>query len=139
MTFKPLKTLAASLVIATLATASITAPATAGGSFSFSIIAADGTEEADALRVGMAFYQIANALQGGANVTQNGNNNAAGLAQNGWGNQGIVHQEGDGHTGTIAQNGNDNAYGLFQFGKNTNSHVVQNANGSTGTTFQFGW
>ena len=136
---KSVKTIVATLIVATLASTSFVAPAIAGGSFSLSIAAANNSEEAEALRAGMALYSIFNAVQGGAIVSQNGFNNMAGIGQNGWGNQGIVHQEGNGHVGTIQRNGNNNAYGLFQFGEDTNVQANQFGNGNTGATFVFGW
>ena len=136
---KSVKTIIATLIVASLASTSFVAPAMAGGSFSISFAAADNSEEAEAIRTGMALYSIINTLEGGAVINQNGFNNMAGIGQNGWGNQGIIHQEGNGHNGTIQQTGNNNAYGLFQFGENTNVQANQFGNGNTGATFVFGW
>lgn len=132
-----IKTLMAGIVAATVATAALTAPAEAGGSISFTVAPKNAKEE-QAIKTGLFVYGIVNAVQDGS-IKQLGNNNQAGLAQNGAGNFGVVHQEGDGHNGTLEQNGNGNAYGIFQFGKNTDDHVVQNGNGGTGATFSFGW
>jgi hypothetical protein len=132
-----LKTVMASLVAVTVASTALTAPAAAGGSISFTVKPKNAKEE-QAMKLGLGIYAIVNAVNGGK-ITQNGTNNAAGLAQLGSGNFGVVHQEGSGHNGTLAQNGNGNAYGLFQFGKDTDNHVVQNGNGETGATFSFGW
>lgn len=137
MTHTTLKTIMASLLAVTIASAALTTPAAAGGSISFNLTPKNAKEE-QAIKTGLAIYGIVNAVKGGK-ITQNGINNMAGLAQIGSGNFGVVHQEGSGHNGTLAQNGNGNAYGLFQFGKNTDNHVVQNGNGETGATFSFGW
>lgn len=139
-TFKsPLRsTFKAALVAAALGTATLAAPAHAGGSVSFTV-APTSADEAQAMRAGLAIYSIVNGFKGGSGIKQAGFGNAAGLAQNGGGNLGIVHQQGSGHNGTLAQNGNGNAHGLFQFGKNTNGHVAQNGNGQTGATFVFGF
>lgn len=127
------------LVIATLAAATaFTVPAHAGGSIAFTITPTN-TNEAQAMRTGLAIYSLVNGFSSGSGIRQNGFANAAGLAQNGSGNVGIVHQQGSGHNGTLTQNGNGNAHGLFQFGTGSSSHVVQNGNGGTGTTFAFGW
>ena len=113
-------TLAAAFVAASLGTAAIATPAAAGGQVSLSF-APTSQEEADALRAGLTIYAIANGIK------------------NGSGNLGIIHQEGNGHNGTLQQNGNCNAYGLFQFGQNTDGHVMQNGDCETGATVQFGW
>ncbi len=113
------------------------APALAGGSLSIAINPSNA-DEANAIRAGLAFYAIAQALEGNANVVQNGNGNAAGIGQFGDGNWGVVHQEGDGHTGTLSQSGDNNAFGVFQFGEGTEGHVAQSGNG-TGLLFQFGF
>lgn len=128
------------MMIAALATAMLgtAAPsAFAGGSVSVSLQPTTAEQE-QAMRMGLGFYALANGFKNGG-IKQNGFGNAAGLLQNGSSNLGVVHQEGDGHVGTLQQNGNGNAYGLFQFGKNTEGHVAQNGDGGTGATFQFGW
>ena len=130
--------LAAVLASVVLATAAFSAPAHAGGSIGISLQPRNADEER-AMRAGLAIYSIVNAVKGSGSIRQNGNGNAAGLAQNGGGNFGVVHQKGDGHNGTLTQNGHGNSYGLFQFGRNTNGHVTQTGNGRTGATFQFGW
>ncbi len=131
------KTLIAAALATAIGSAAFAAPASAGGSISFNIAPKNAKEE-QAMKTGLAIYGIVNAVKGGS-IKQLGNNNAAGLAQFGSGNFGVVHQEGSGHNGTLTQNGNGNSYGVFQFGKNTNAHAVQNGNGGTGATFAFGW
>jgi len=131
------KTLIAAALVATIGSATFAAPASAGGSISINVTPKNAKEE-QAMKAGLAIYGIVNAVKGGS-IKQLGNGNAAGLAQFGSGNFGVVHQEGDGHNGTLTQNGNGNAYGIFQFGKGTDAHVTQNGNGGTGATFAFGW
>ncbi len=126
------------LTAATLALATLAAPmAMAGGSVSFEINPANA-DEANAIRLGLALYGIAQAANGSAHVHQQGNGNGAGIAQSGGGNYGVVHQEGNGHTGTLAQNGCD-SYGIFQFGQNTNANVAQGNGCQTGMLIQYGW
>lgn len=132
------KTISAALTAIVVATGAMTGPASANGSLSISINPTN-QQENHAIRTGLALYSLYNRVSSGGSITQRGNNNAAGVGQNGRGNTGIVHQEGSGHNGTIQQNGNRNAYGLFQFGRGTSGHVVQNGNGRSGATFQFGW
>ncbi len=127
------KTLTAAIAAAMI---SVSAPAMAG-QISFNLTPADADQE-KAMRMGLGMYALINGITNGG-ITQHGSGNAAGLAQNGSGNLGVVHQEGDGHNGTLEQNGNGNACGLFQFGKNTDGHVQQNGNGGTCASFQFGW
>lgn len=131
-----MKTLALAAALATAVSLPV-APAMAGGQFAINI-APSNAEEAQALRLGLAFYALAQDIDANGHVTQQGANNAAGIYQGGPNNQGIIHQEGDGHTGTISQNGGNNAHGLFQFGENTEGHVQQNG-GETGLTLLFGW
>lgn len=131
-------TVAATFVAATLAMSALTVPAEAGGSISVNVAPTNHDEEV-AMRTGLTLYSLFNDVKNGGSIKQNGFGNAAGLAQHGSGNLGIVHQDGDGHNGTLAQNGSGNAHGLFQFGRNTDGHVVQNGDGGTGATFQFGW
>lgn len=135
---KPLTTFIAGLTAAMLGSAALTTPAAAGGSVSISIAPtnADGDR---AIRHGLRLYSLYNAVRGGASIRQIGRSNAAGVAQHGRRNLGIVHQEGRGHNGTLQQNGDRNAYGLFQFGRNASGHVVQNGDRRTGATFQYGW
>lgn len=128
--------LAAATAAALLAPA---APASAGSSGSISInLTPSNADEARALRLGLALYALHSDIQSNGHVTQHGANNAAGLIQGGPNNQGIIHQEGSGHTGTLQQTGGNNAYGLFQFGQNTTSHISQSG-GQSGLTLQFGW
>ena len=132
------KTIAASLVAATIGTAAMTAPASAGGSFAITIQPTT-QEEAQLMQTGLALYSLFSGMANSGGIQQYGNNNQAGLGQNGYGNQGVIYQEGNGHNGTIQQNGNGNSYGLFQFGENTNANILQNGNGQTGVTFITGW
>jgi len=126
------------LTAAALALTTLAAPmASAGGSVSFEVNPSNA-DEANAIRLGLAIYQIARAAEGDAHVYQNGNGNGAGIGQSGGYNQGIVHQEGNGHHGTLAQNGCD-SYGIFQFGEGTNANVAQGNGCQTGMLFQFGW
>ena len=125
------------LTAAALAITTLAAPAAfAGGSVSFEVNPTNA-DEANAIRLGLAIYQIANGADP-AHVYQNGNGNAAGIGQSGGGNTGVVHQEGNGHHGTLAQNGCD-SYGIFQFGEGTNANVAQGNGCNTGLLFQFGW
>ena len=125
------------LTAAALAITTLAAPAAfAGGSVSFEVNPTNA-DEANAIRLGLAIYQIANGADP-AHVYQNGNGNAAGIGQSGGGNTRVVHQEGNGHHGTLAQNGCD-SYGIFQFGEGTNANVAQGNGCNTGLLFQFGW
>lgn len=137
MTTKTLKTISAGLVALAIGGFAMTAPAQANGWVSVSVNPTNA-KDARALQTGLQVYSIVNGIRNGG-IRQHGTGNAAGLAQNGSGNLGVVHQKGHGHNGTLQQNGNGNTHGLFQFGRNTNGHVVQNGNGQTGATFQFGW
>ncbi len=132
------KTLIAGLAAATIASMTLIAPASAGGSLSIDLQPQNARQE-NAMRLGLGIYALVNNAQNGGSIRQRGNNNSAGLGQNGAGNQGIIYQEGNGHTGTLNQTGNGNAYGLFQFGENTNADVSQYGTGGTGATFVFGW
>ncbi len=135
---RTLKILMAGLVSATVVSAALPSPATAGGSVSITY-APTNAKDAKALQTGLQLYGLFNAIHNGASIKQLGMNNVAGIGQNGSGNLGIVHQEGNGHSATLQQNGNGNTYGIFQFGESTSSNVVQTGNGQTGATFQFGW
>jgi len=129
---------AKTLTAATLALSTLAASAAfAGGSISFEVNPSNA-DEANAIRLGLALYSIAQAIEGDAHVHQAGHGNGAGIAQSGGGNFGVVHQEGNGHTGTLAQNGCD-SYGIFQFGEGTNANVAQGNGCQTGLLFQFGW
>jgi len=134
----PRNTIIASLAAALIATATLSAPAHAGGQVAIDIKPQNADQE-KAMRTGLMVYGIVNGLQNGANIKQNGFGNMAGIGQNGTGNYGVVHQDGNGHSGTLQQNGNGNAYGVFQFGENTNTDVVQNGDGETGATVVIGW
>ena len=112
-------------------------PALAGGSISIEINPSNA-DEANAIRAGLGIYALAKALEGDANILQNGNGNAAGIGQNGGGNFGVIQQEGNGHEAVLAQNGGGNAYGIFQFGEGTSGQVSQSG-GDTGLLFQFGF
>lgn len=126
--------LSTALVLSTL----VAVPAHAGGSVSFEITPKNADEET-AIRVGLAFYAIAKAIESDAAVIQNGNGNAAGIGQFGDGNFGVIEQQGDGHDASLVQNGNGNAYGVFQFGEGGSAHVAQNGDGGAGLLFQVGW
>ncbi len=116
--------IAATLVAATAAT---TVPAAANGQISFGI-SAQTQEERDLIALGLIGYQLAN----GADPVEVLTNAASG------GDIGVIHQEGNGHNGTIAQGGGGNAGGLFQFGNNTNGAIAQNG-GDGDLVFTFGW
>lgn len=133
------KSIMTGLMVATIASASMVAPAAAAGSFSLTILPAAG-QDADALRAGMQIFNIINSMEanGGA-VHQNGMNNSALLGQNGSGNFGTIWQEGNGHSGALDQVGDGNAYGIYQFGENTDVDVSQFGNDQTGATFIFGF
>jgi hypothetical protein len=132
------KALTASLVACMIAAAGLAAPAMAGGSISFSFTPTNAND-AQSLQAGLQIYGLFNSMRQGANITQRGRHNMAGIGQNGAGNQGMIYQEGSNHSATLAQNGNSNTYGIFQFGRGTNVNVVQNGYGETATTFAFGW
>ncbi len=130
--------LKSAFVAAVLSTATLAAPAHAGGSLSIDLRPANADQDR-AMRTGLAIYSLVKSVKGGGAVIQNGNGNAAGIAQHGRGNFGVVQQKGNGHDGSVSQHGNGNAYGLFQFGRNTGAHIAQRGNGGTGMTFQYGW
>jgi len=114
-------------------------PAAAGGTLSLSINA-NNADEARAIRAGLALYQIAQGVESGAFVHQNGAFNGAALAQvAGGGSVGVIHQEGNGHAATLDQQGHGQAHGIFQFGNGANANVTQTGHGQTGLTFQFGF
>lgn len=135
MTRAFLKPLSLALVLAALAQGA--SPALAGGQVSWSLAPAN-REQADILSTGMRLYAIGRDIRNGS-IDQKGMNNAAGLAQRGRGNLGIVRQRGNDHSATLEQNGSDNAYGLFQFGRGARDAVVQNGNGQSGATLSYGW
>ena len=137
MTRKILKTLTASLVAATIGSAALTLPAAAGGSISLTYVPTTA-EDAQALQTGLALYALFNGIQNGS-ITQLGMNNAAGLAQLGSGNLGIIHQEGNNHNATLTQTGNNNSCGIFQFGQNTNTNITQSGNNGACASLAFGW
>ncbi|MEN0000913.1 MAG: curlin repeat-containing protein [Pseudomonadota bacterium] len=126
------KTLIAASMTASVALLAPAAPAFAGGQVAISIVP-QKQEHKDAMKLGLG---ILGAVKG--TVSQNGNNNAAGLGQNGSGNNGVILQDGDNHTGTLVQNGDNNDHGLIQLGEGTTGHVAQNG-GETSTTIIFGW
>ncbi|MDB5614586.1 MAG: curlin [Devosia sp.] len=135
MTTKFARTFAAALIGAAI----LTAPAMSAGQFSFNFTPSDADQQ-QALGAGLQIFSLVKGLSSsGANVSQNGDNNGAGFNQSGWGNNGLIVQEGNGHHGTIQQNGNDNNCGLFQFGENTNGQCVQNGNGQSSLTTVFGF
>lgn len=136
-TGKTIKSIATGLAALTLVSTAVI-PAQAGGQIQIDI-AAQNSDDAKAIKTGLAIYSIVKGIKSQGGITQNGNGNNAGVGQNGSGNQGIVHQQGNGHNGSVQQVGNNNSHGLFQFGKNTNAHANQNGNGNAGATFAFGW
>lgn len=114
-------------------------PAAAGGSLSFTVNARSA-DEAQAIRAGLALYQIAQGVESGAFVHQDGSFNGAAIRQvAGGGSTGVIHQEGNGHAATLDQQGHGQAHGIFQFGNGANANVVQTRNGQAGLTFQFGF
>lgn len=112
---------AAALVLATAAV-----PA-AAQQISFGI-SAGNQQERDAIAAGLVLYQIANGGDPVEVLTQ--------AAQGG--SVGVIHQEGNGHNGSLAQGGGGNAGGVFQFGNNTDAHLAQNGNDGD-LVFVFGW
>lgn len=111
------------------ASTALAAPAMAGGSFSFSIVA-QNADDAQAIRTGLTLYQIVNDIQTNGHITQNGVNNIAALAQGGSNNVGVIHQEGNNHDASLHQAGSDQSCGIFQFGDGASNHVTQNTNGA---------
>lgn len=94
---------------------------------SFGLSAAN-QQERDAIAGALVLYQIANGGDPVEVLTQ---------ASHG-GSVGVIHQEGNGHNGSLAQGGGNNAGGVFQFGENTNAHLAQNGNQGD-LVFVFGW
>ena len=129
--------IATSIIAVSLAAPSTT-PSHAGGTLTFGF-EAKNQDQANAVKAGLFIYKLAKKKKGNAIVNQDGNGNAAGIAQSGSGHAGVVHQEGNGHTGTLNQCGNDNAFGLFQFGKNANANVKQCGDGEAGAAVQIGF
>lgn len=113
---------AAALVLATAATA----VPVAAQQISFGI-SAGNQQERDAIAGALVLYQIANGGDPVEVLTQ--------AAQGG--SVGVIHQEGNGHNGSLSQSGGD-AGGVFQFGENTNAHLAQNGNQGD-LVFVFGW
>jgi len=120
------------------ATTAFAAPAIAGGTLSFEI-EAKNADEANAIRAGLAIYNVVNDIQTNGHITQNGVNNIASLAQGGSGNVGVIHQEGDNHDASLHQAGTNGSYGIFQVGDGANGHVHQGGNGEAGLLFQIGF
>ena len=132
-------TLIATVAAAAIASGAFVAPASAGGSVSFTYTPTT-PQDARALKTGLALYSIyETAKANGGVITQKGLGNLAGLGQNGSGNLGVIYQHGNGQSATLQQNGNNNAYGIFQFGQGGNTNVVQNGNGQAGITIQSSW
>jgi Curlin associated repeat len=96
-------------------------------------------KDARILRTGLALFSAVQSFKNRARVDQSGNNNSAGIAQNGSGNGALLVQHGNGQTGTISQTGNGNGCALIQFGKNTNGSCDQNGNGQLDFVLQGGW
>ena len=114
---------AAALIVAT----AVTALPAAAQQISFGISAAN-QQERDLIRGGLLIYQLAN-----------GGDPAQVLNQAVTGNVGVIHQEGNGHNGSLVQGGQGQSGGVFQFGNNTNGHLAQGANGAADLLFTFGW
>ena len=94
------------------------------------------TQEAQVLRLGLALYAIDRGLRSGATIEQIGRDNAAGLAQGGAGNFGLIRQRGRDHTATLEQPGTTGADAIFQSGKGATAHVRDDG---TGILLQYGW
>ena len=137
MTTRSTRLLAAALTAAVLGLSA--APAMAGGQIAIGYSPSD-PDQAQALGLGLRIFSLVQGMSAtGANASQNGLGNMAGIGQNGANNHGLIVQEGNGHTGTISQNGNNNSCGLFQFGTATNAQCVQNGNNQAGITTVFGF
>ena len=127
------------LIALTLAASTaLAAPAVAGGVLSFEV-SSQNAQDAQAIRTGLAFYQVVQDIKTNGHVTQNGINNLAALGQSGHGNVGVIHQEGNNHDASLRQRGNHNSYGIFQVGEGTSGHVRQRGNGGAGILFQIGF
>jgi minor curlin subunit len=113
------------------------APAAAGGTITWGYTAKNESE-ARRMRAGLAIYSLFNDVRSNGHITQNGVNNAAGIAQGGRNNRAIIHQEGRDHSGSIAQRGDNNACGLFQYGRGATGHVRQSG-GQTCIVIQRGF
>ncbi len=136
-TIKTALTLTATATL--LAIASPATPALAGGSIAY-YLTPRSASEAQMMDFGLRAYGLYKGLRGGgARIDQNGQDNSAGVAQDGGGNVGIIGQHGNGHAARLEQAGNGNSYGIFQYGRNTNADVVQQGDGGTGATFTYGW
>ncbi|MBF9035217.1 curlin [Rhodobacterales bacterium HKCCE2091] len=114
------------------------APVLAGGTVSFNFNA-QNADEARAVQAGLALYRIAQGVDSGAFVHQDGSLNGAALIQAGTGSSGVIHQDGNGHSAILNQQGNGQNYGIFQFGDGADANVTQTADGETGFALQFGW
>lgn len=131
------KSVVAALVISGLGPMAISAPAYAGGWISMDVAPSDDGQ-ATMLSSGLQLYSLYRNFKDGS-IEQRGRNNAAGLAQNGRDNLGIIRQQGSGHTATLEQNGNNDAYGIFQFGRRSDVRVRQDGNDRSGATLSYGW
>ncbi len=112
---------AAILVVST----AVTAIPAAAQQISFGV-SAGNQQERDLITGGLALFAIAN----GADPVEV-------LTNASQGSVGVVHQEGNGHSGSLAQNG-PAAGGVFQYGENTDASLVQNG-GDADLVFVFGW
>ena len=137
MTRNAVKFLTVLALSATVGQAVLAVPAEAGGRISFDV-APRNQREAAIFSTGIRVYSLFRGVKDGE-IRQQGNGNAAGLAQAGRGNVGFIQQQGNGHRATLQQNGDNNAYGIFQYGRNTDDEIVQNGNNRSGATFSFGW
>lgn len=137
MTETAFKFISISLLALGLGQVLLAVPAQAGGSVSVQLGPRTGAE-ANLLNAGLRAYSLYRDMKG-AGIQQRGSNNAAGIIQGGQRNQGLIRQQGNGHSATLQQNGNDNAYGVFQYGRNTRADVVQQGSHGAGATFTYGW
>ncbi|MCD2177843.1 curlin [Rhizobium sp. C1] len=134
MSLNTLKLMTAALLAGSVA---FSAPAYAGGRISFNIEPGN-SRDAALFSTGLRVYSLFRGIKDG-DIRQQGNGNAAGLAQAGRGNLGFIQQQGNGHSATLRQNGNNNAYGIFQYGRGTQDDVVQDGDNGSGATFSYGW
>ncbi len=96
------------------------------------------SEEAAALRTGLALWSLRGSLRNGGTVRQWGRDNLAVLSQGGAGNWGAVVQGGEGHVARLSQTGTGNAHAIVQAGRGAEAEVDQQG-GELGVTVQIGW
>lgn len=73
----------------------------------------------------MIYAAAMSASENRSSVQQEGANNGAAIAQNGYGNSAGIRQFGRNNTGAITQNGNNNAACLIQIGRNLDGSITQ--------------